>query len=90
MPQTAVSATLAQAGTADKRYTRIVDDIWYDAGTGTYVQTTAADSAVVSQFEPYYLNNLASAAEVNGYTYAPVGPDTVSGISTVHYRLSES
>ena len=86
-PQTAYNATLTREGMPDKRYTRIGDDIWYDDGTGSYVQTTASDSAVVSAYEPYSLDGLAQSAEQQGYQYLPVGEEKVGGVTTMHYRL---
>ena len=89
-PQAAVSATFSQSGQPDKRYVQIGDDVWYDAGTGSYVQTTASDNAVISQFQPYYLEGLVSSAQGNGYQFQPVGPDTVSAVTTTHYRLADA
>ncbi len=89
-PQTAVSATFSRSGQGDLRYVQIGNDVWYDAGTGSYTQTTASDTAALSQFQPYYLDGLAQSAQSNDYVFALVGSDTVGGVATKHYRLAES
>ena len=49
-----------------------------------------ATTHVNAQFQPYYLDGLVASAEVSGYQYLPVGPETISGVPTTHYRLVES
>jgi len=90
-PEQAVSATFSQPDEPDQRYIRIGDDIWYDAGVGTFTQTTAQDSPdVVTQYEPFYLDNLAESATEQDYQFDPVGDETVNGIATQHYRLAQA
>ncbi len=89
-PQAAVSSTVSQPAKPDERYTRIGDDVWYDTGTGSYTQTTASDSAVISQFEPYQLDGLVQSAVAQGYQFVVVGAEPVSGASTTHYRLLDA
>lgn len=88
-PQIAVSASHTVPGSSDFHYIRIGDDVWFDAGQATYTHTTAAEGPnLIVQYEPYYLDGLVQAAEANGYEYEPVGVETVSGVSAMHYRLS--
>ena len=89
-PSDAVQLTMNQSGQPMKSYVRIADDVWYDAGTGTWNKTTASDNAVISQFEPYYLNGLVNSAESQGYQYQAIGADTIDGVASTHYRLADS
>ena len=89
-PQPAVKTTISRTGMPDKIYIQIGNDVWYDDATGSFVQTTASDNAVIQAFQPYYLDGLAQSAEDSGYEFQPVGPDTVSGVPTMHYRLDDA
>jgi hypothetical protein len=90
-PEDAVDALHEQPGGMQFRYVRIGDDIWFDAGTGTFTQVQAGDAGdVIEQYEPYYLEGLADSAQSQNYEFELVGPETVSNIATSHYRLSQS
>ena len=90
-PQPAVSATHNSPNASNFHYIRIGDDIWYDAGQGTYTEVTSADAKnLIAQYEPYYLDGVVKSAQVQGYEYEPVGSETVSGIATTHYRLADA
>lgn len=86
---TAVTFTVAQSGEPDLRYVRLGTDVWFDTGTGSYARTKASDNYMNLQFQPFYLENLAAAAETQGYEFQPVGAETVSGVATTHYRLAD-
>jgi hypothetical protein len=89
-PSTAINVTVNQSGKPDQRYIRIANDVWFDTGTGAGLETTkASDRLVESQFKPYYLDGLVTTAETEGYLYVAVGPDSVAGVPTTHYRLAD-
>jgi hypothetical protein len=89
-PQKAVSATHNGPNTTGFHYVRIGDDIWYDLGQPTYTHTTAADATNLTvQYEPYYLDGLVQSATDQDFDFEPVATETISGIATTHYRLSQ-
>jgi hypothetical protein len=89
-PSTALSFTVTQSGKPDLRYVRIGNDVWFDTGTGAYSASKASDNYVNLQFQQFYLDGIIGAAEVQGYEYLPIGPDTVGGVEATHYRLADS
>jgi hypothetical protein len=90
-PEMAVDATHRQPDGSDFRYVRIGDDIWFDVGTGTFTQVDAADAEnLIEQYEPYYLSGLADSLTSQDVQFELVGQETVSGIATNHYRLSQA
>ncbi len=86
-----IDAAHAQPGGLSFRYVRIGDDIWFDAGTGSFTQVEADGSEnLIDQYEPYYLNGLVESATSQDYEWELVGAETVSNIATNHYRLGQS
>jgi hypothetical protein len=89
-PQSAISAAQTVPGSNDFHYIRIGDDIWFDVGQATYTHVPASEATnLIAQYEPYYLDGLVTAAESQNYEFEPVGDESVSGVSTTHYRLSD-
>jgi len=91
-PDTAVEASHSQpGGGAPFQYIRINDDIWYDVGTGQFTQVSADEAQnLIVQYEPYYLSGLADSVEVQGYEWDFVDNQTISGVPSAHYLLSEA
>jgi hypothetical protein len=90
-PEVAVDA-IHTSPSGEFRYIRIGDDLWTNLGTDVFYHYAAADSeTLISQYEPLYVNGLAgTVAGFSRIEYEPVGPETIHGISTVHYRASET
>jgi hypothetical protein len=73
------------------QYIRIGDDIWYDVGTGEFTQVQADQAQnLIDQYEPYYIGGLKDSVEVQGYEFDFVDNQTVNGIQSAHYLLSEA
>jgi len=91
-PERAVDADFPQSGGGVPfSYIRIGDQIWYDVGTESFTQVDAADAEnLIAQYEPYYLDSLAESATAQDWEFDPLGDETVSGVATSHYRLSEA
>lgn len=91
-PERAVDADFPQSGGGVPfSYIRIGDQIWYDVGTESFTEVDAANAKnLIDQYEPYYLDNLAQSATEQDFEFDPVGDETVSGVATSHYRLSEA
>lgn len=91
-PERAVDAQhfLDDSGTPF-RYVRIGDEIWYDAGTGSFTQVDAsAAENLIDQYEPYYLEGLRDSATSQDWTFLPVGTEFINTIEATHYRIDEA
>ena len=90
-PENAIDASHPQPGGGDPfRYIRIGDSIWFDVGTGQFNEVQADEAEnLIAQYEPYYLNALAESMTQQDFLFEPVGDETISGIATTHYLLSE-
>jgi hypothetical protein len=89
-PPTAVQFTVSQSAKPDLRYVRLGTDIWYDTGTASYTRSKADDQYVNADFQSYYMDSIVGAAESAGLDFETVGAETVSGVATTHYRLTDS
>jgi hypothetical protein len=91
-PERAVDASHSLTESPEPfRYIRIGDDIWYDVGTGQFTQVQAANAEnLIAQYEPFYINGLKDSAEVQGYEFDFVDNQTVNGLPSAHYLLSEA
>jgi hypothetical protein len=92
-PTLAIDST-AQTATATGHYIRVGNDIWVNTGNPDffyhYSATDAGAGSVIAQYEPYALaTHIAQASGIRN-TYQPVGPETVNGIASTHYAMSQA
>ena len=76
----------------DGHYIRINDDIWVNTLDPDFFYHYDADTSpeLVAQYEPYAVaTHIANATGVQ-LQYQPVGAETVNGIESMHYGLSEA
>ena len=79
-------------GTA--QYIRIGDDIWVNTGDPDYYYqydaTDPANGALIAQYEPYALALQIAQSSGAQLDYQPMGDETVNGIASTHYGLSQA
>jgi len=81
-------------GTTTAQYIRIGNDIWVNTGNPDlfyhYDATNPANGALLAQYEPYGLSLQIAKSTGAQLQYQPMGTETVDGIASTHYGLSQA
>ena len=81
-------------GTQTAQYIRIGNDIWVNTGNPDlfyhYDATNPANGALLAQYEPYGLSLQIAKASGAQLQYQPIGTETVNGVASTHYGLSQA
>jgi hypothetical protein len=76
------------------QYIRIGNDIWVNTGNPDvfyhYDANNPANGAILAQYEPYGLALQIAKSAGAQLQYAPMGTETVDGVESTHYGLSQA
>jgi hypothetical protein len=76
------------------QYIRIGNDIWVNSGNPDafyhYDATNPANGAILAQYEPFGLALQIAKSAGAQLQYAPMGTETVNGVESTHYGLSQA
>jgi hypothetical protein len=89
-PEVAIAATHSSTA-GDFQFIHIGDDIWTTLGTDEFFHYDAEGSEnLLEQYEPSYIATLVGAVSRSTLEFEPVAVETVNGIATTHFTLSEN
>jgi len=98
-PQYEISSSATSSGQTDTKnqtaqYVRIGNDIWVNTGNPDlfyhYDATNPANGALIAQYEPFGLALQIAKSSGAQLEYAPIGTETVDGVASTHYGLSQA
>lgn len=91
-PTFAIDSTSQAANGPAGHYIRIANDLWVNTGVpdAFYHYDATTSGNLIAQFEPYAVAvHIADASGLQN-TYQPVGVETVNGVESMHYGLSQA